>query len=420
MAFRPLLRPLPDDAAPSRSVALRRATDATALRLGRAVLGYLALMTAIITLAPFRFALRPVHGLTEIWNWTDVVMNVVMFVPFGFVYQLTRPRGAPPDWPRVVVLGGLLSAGIEIAQLFAPDRYPSLIDLVTNTAGAALGALLYTQLAKRLRSERAVLSFALELPLMALVYQLIPLCWLIGLGSAGMERRAMVLPIATFAGAILGTVHAAYMVPAARHDRGWLVAMALGWAAVSLVPGTRGDPALLAAGATLTVGVALLRSIATARVRRDHAQRRFELPTLRLVLPLFAAYLALSSLWPLGEADGVWRATWALTLPQLELSQLAVYRALEHIAAFTLVGYVIAEFYGRKEHTVFSSTPRVLGWSAGLSLLLEGARGWHPAHGASALTLLFTIGAAVFGGWLYILQRDHVRALVERRTVYGR
>jgi hypothetical protein len=38
----------------------------------------------------------------------------------------------------------------------------------------------------------------------------------------------------------------------------------------------------------------------------------------------------------------------------------------------------------------------------------------------TADTLLITIGAAVFGGWLYILQRDHVRALVERRTVYGR
>ena len=67
---------------------LRRAADQTALRLGRALLGYLALMVGTITLAPFDFQATPAHGWTTIWNRSDVVMNVLMFVPFGFAFQI--------------------------------------------------------------------------------------------------------------------------------------------------------------------------------------------------------------------------------------------------------------------------------------------------------------------------------------------
>ena len=395
----------------------RRTADFTALRLGRAVLGYLALVTSIITMAPFRFQWTPAHGLTSTWNWSDLVMNVLMFVPFGFVYQLTRPRGAPPDWPRVVILGAALSAAIETAQLFSPTRYTSLLDLATNTAGAALGAWLFARLARRLEDDTAVQSLALELPLMGLVYQLIPLCWLIGLGSDGGARRILVLPVAAFAGAILGTVHAAYLAPERRQDRRWLVALALGWVLVAVVPGARGDIGLIGAGATLTVGIALLRSIATARHRTIDARVRFELPTLRLVLPLFAAYLALSSLWPLDAVSPVWHWNVALAPAPVELTQPVVYRLLEHVAAFTLAGYVIAEFHGRDARGLRDTAPRVALWAGGISLLLEVARGWYPDTGASVLMWLFTVVAALFGGWLYLLQRDHVRALVDRRRL---
>jgi hypothetical protein len=92
-----------------------------------------------------------------------------------------------------------------------------------------------------------------------------------------------------------------------------------------------------------------------------------------------------------------------------------VFIALEHIAAFTLVGYIIAEFHGRRQRSDGNVMWRVLAWSGGLSLLLEVARGLHPAYGASALMLALTIAAAAFGGWLYQLQRDLIVALVTRR-----
>ena len=395
----------------------RRTADFTALRLGRAVLGYLALVTSIITMAPFRFQWTPAHGLTSIWNWSDLVMNVLLFVPFGFVYQLTRPRGAPPDWPRVVILGAALSGTIETLQLFSPTRYTSLLDLATNTAGAALGAWAFAQLARRLEDDTAVQSLALELPLMGLVYQLIPLCWLIGLGSEGGTRGIFVLPVAAFAGAVLGTVHAAYLAPERQQDRRWLVSLSLGWVIVAVVPGAGGDLDLIGAGATLTIGIALLRSIATTRDRATDVHRRFELPTLRLVMPWFAAYLALSSIWPLDTVTPTWQWIIALTPAPVELTQPVVYRLLEHVAAFTLAGYMIAEFHGRDARGLRDMAPRVAWWAGGISLLLELARGWYPDTGASVLLWMFTVVAALFGGWLYLLQRDHVRALVERRRL---
>lgn len=393
----------------------RRASDRTAFRLGRAILGYLCGITLIITLAPFRFSATPVHGLTNLWDWPDLMMNIVMFVPIGFVYQLTRPYGARVDWLRVLALGAVLSGVIELAQLFSAARYTSILDWVTNTAGAVLGAWIYSVALKRIEGPNTVRTLALELPLMGLVYLLIPLMWLTGLASDGGSRAWLTLPIVVFAAGILGTIYAAYIEPTRDVHRGWLIAAALLWYVVALLPGTIRQRELLLAGAALVVGVAWLRSLATSRYRERHYARRFEMPTLRLVLPLFAAFLALSSLWPLDAADGAWNAILPL-LPNEDANTTAVYVALEHVAAFTLVGYVIAEFHGRDLERYREIVMRVVLWGGGLTLLLEVARGFHPAYRASALMVIFTVSAAAFGGWLYQLQRDHVRALLTRRT----
>lgn len=378
------------------------------------MLGYLAAVTLIITLAPFRFASRPVHGLTGMWTWSDIVMNVLMFVPIGFVFQLTRPARSPVQWLRALALGAVLSAVIEVAQLFEVARFSSLIDVATNAAGAGVGAWLFRGIVWRIEGERAVRTLALELPLMGLVYVLIPLVWLQGLGSGGGTRMWLMLLVVAFAGGIIGTVHAAYVTTERKSSPVFLLAAVAVWYFVALLPGTIRDPQLVVAGAALIFGIAWLRSIATTRYRNTDRTRRFELPTLRLVLPLFAAYLALSSLWPLTDADGQWEFMSAL-LAGDDFTQNAIYVALEHVAAFTLVGYIIAEFYGRDLLRYRDIADRVLLWGGGISILLELARGFHPAYRASALMVVFTVGAATFGGWLYQLQREHVKALITRR-----
>ena len=393
---------------------LRRETDRTGARLGHALLGYLLAMMAIITMAPFRFATWPVHGLTDIWTPSDLIMNVVMFVPIGFLVQLTRPSGSLARWWHVLLLGAATSGCIEVAQLFEAERYSSLFDVATNAFGAMVGAVLYAVAINRMQGPSAARVLALELPLMGLVYLLVPLMWLAGLSSGGGSRAWLVLPIAAFAGGVLGTVHAAYLAPVRGVGRPWLLLSALLWFAVAMLPGRIRDPNILLVGAALTVGVAWMRSIATGRLRAQEGNRRFEQTTLRLVLPLFAAYLALSSLWPLNGADDAFRASVAFAGAGEVLTTTRVFLSLEHVAAFTLVGYIVAEFHGRELVHFRDIVARVVAWGGGVSLLLELTRGWHPQYGASVLMFLFTCTASAFGGLLYQLQRDHVRALLVR------
>ena len=108
--------------------------------------------------------------------------------------------------------------------------------------------------------------------------------------------------------------------------------------------------------------------------------------------------------------------TLALLPEGQRLTNAVIFRALEHIAAFTLTGYVIAEYHSRSLDRFRTVAPTVLGWAAALSGGLEVARGWHPGYGASALMFALTLIAAGLGGWLYVLQLTHVRALVAPRT----
>ena len=48
--------------------------------------------------------------------------------------------------------------------------------------------------------------------------------------------------------------------------------------------------------------------------------------------------------------------------------------------------------------------------------LLEGLRGFHPAHGASGLALLLAGAAGLYGGLIYRRQLALVRALLATRT----
>jgi VanZ family protein len=90
----------------------------------------------------------------------DMVQNVLLFAPFGVLGALALARGTPPRvnlvprgaprpmaglWRRagvVSILGAALSMAVETLQLFTSDRVTSLNDVITNTSGAAFGALI--------------------------------------------------------------------------------------------------------------------------------------------------------------------------------------------------------------------------------------------------------------------------------------
>lgn len=117
-----------------------------------------ALFVVYATLLPFQFLGDP--GLLREkarWiNWdprhlvngeptpvTDLVMNVVFFVPLGVIgFHAQRRRHAAVAVLRATGAGLLLTTAVETLQFFTPSRNPATSDLITNTLGAACGALL--------------------------------------------------------------------------------------------------------------------------------------------------------------------------------------------------------------------------------------------------------------------------------------
>ena len=70
----------------------------------------------------------------------QVLLNVIMTMPFGLLFPLTRDRRA--RFGATVFSCFLLSLGIELLQPFF-DRSSDVTDLITNVTGGALGYGLY-------------------------------------------------------------------------------------------------------------------------------------------------------------------------------------------------------------------------------------------------------------------------------------
>jgi VanZ family protein len=79
-------------------------------------------------------------GLTE---KKDIILNVILFLPFGALLFLHRAKRIPASRSVLAptLLGMLFSVVIETTQCFLPTRTPSLVDVFTNTLGALFGAI---------------------------------------------------------------------------------------------------------------------------------------------------------------------------------------------------------------------------------------------------------------------------------------
>jgi VanZ family protein len=106
------------------------------------------------SLYPWEFRhgpLPPVGSMFYSWNalvadrfsLRDVLINVVLYIPVGFFGHLACARNnAITRFAGPVVLGGVLSTAMEVVQLFTPRRQSSVVDVVANTAGTAVGVML--------------------------------------------------------------------------------------------------------------------------------------------------------------------------------------------------------------------------------------------------------------------------------------
>jgi glycopeptide antibiotics resistance protein len=119
------------------------------------LLPVLLLVTAFIvygSLYPWQFHAARIPGspleiLLSSWSLDfnryelrDIAVNLVLYIPFGascYLWLIRRPLWLKLSVP--VGLAALLSSSIEMIQLFDAKRVCSMIDVLTNVTGAAIG-----------------------------------------------------------------------------------------------------------------------------------------------------------------------------------------------------------------------------------------------------------------------------------------
>ncbi len=79
------------------------------------------------------------------WSYCkNVLINVSGFVPLGFFFcaYFSLVRRLDRAVLATIVLGGVVSVTIEVLQAFLPTRDSGMTDIITNTLGTGIGAML--------------------------------------------------------------------------------------------------------------------------------------------------------------------------------------------------------------------------------------------------------------------------------------
>jgi glycopeptide antibiotics resistance protein len=381
--------------------------------LSYALLIYMCIIVVLITLIPFDFRLPREFIITGSTNFADFTTNIFFFIPVGFLFRLSRRQSKDILCLNALIFGLLLSSAIEFTQVFIPGRYTQLIDVITNGLGAWFGAILFVLLKGQLSGERAGKLFSLELPLMNLVYLLIPLMWLNGLATGEEAARLwLLLLLGLFGTGVFCSISIYRFRNTGAFSFAKLSFFVMSWFLVATLPVLLKFPMQIA---IFTISVGIIAPIIARIPKADKGdkadERRFELPTLKRILPLFGLYLLLLAIWPttLPVDD------WQLNIHFQELTfhdRIAfTFRFIEFVAAFTLLGYMMAEMRGRSSE----SAGRTLAWIflAALisSIIIEIIRGYPPLLRSNILEIVFITAAALYGGVIYRLHLSSIRSL---------
>lgn len=312
--------------------------DPAARRLGWLLLGYLAGVVALILLAPFRLDPALLAGASwepaRATEFRDVVLNVVLFLPLGFL--LERVRGGRLGVAGIMLAAAGVALAAESIQLMIPGRYAALSDILANATGAGLGAYLSRTVRRRIAADAALAGrLFLDLPLVGLCWLIVPLIWLLALTLPDQRQ----VPVAGALALAVGVALAAAGRSGGAARWPLLAPMAAGWAVIALSPLlVRDPPAAGVAVAALAVGF-----VAGDRWwgRASRTERRVEPGTILVVALLLLPWLVTTD--PAAGSLG-WHGDGVTT----RLGALAV---LERLVGCTVIGYALAEWRGRVRTT---------------------------------------------------------------------
>jgi VanZ family protein len=120
-------------------------------RLPLTLAGVYTLLVLYASLHPFSgwhdSGIEPLAFLAAGWpryfTGFDLTVNALAYLPLGFLWAAALSRSVAPVLAILLVTLGSagFSLGIEALQNYLPSRVPSNLDLVSNAAGALLGAL---------------------------------------------------------------------------------------------------------------------------------------------------------------------------------------------------------------------------------------------------------------------------------------
>ena len=372
--------------------------------LGAALLAHMVGLALIGTLFPFQFD-WPIHWLmTYGWDRMDVAANVLLFLPLGFFFCMARWNAPRQSALSVLWIGALMSLGIESAQLFLAERVASLVDVAANATGAWMGATLFERLQSRLHLHGQRISrHALALPVMGLIYLLVPLLWLNALAAPGQPPRVYLALLLGLCGAtVLGGIQRHHFSPAGVLTPPRMAAGAMLWFLGGVFPALVVQPQEFGVAA-MAVGI-LTWWYGSRPLSLSSTDRRFEVPVLQRAVPVYAVYLMLLALIPLIDRTGTWNLSLGFPVVVTKGTSIENLHFLEQAAACLLLGYMVAEWRGRAVRSFRAALPRVMRWGVTIVLVLEGMEGWRADHGASIASALVLLAAVVSGAWLYYLQ----------------
>jgi VanZ family protein len=363
----------------------------------------------LFTLAPFDYSFTNLNSLNDFFGWelNDSIKNIILFIPFGFLLFPILPESR--KYIYATLFGFLFSSFIEFNQIFIPTRSPGFNDIVTNSTGALLGCIGHGYIKNYIRKKSETLLH-LGIPVMNIVFLMIPLLWLSSFAAGYEVNRLGFLLLLGIAGAILISEIYINRLPDKKIIYLFLFNFLLSaWYLIGVFPSLVKYPKRIIFFMLLINLIAFFRMNFGSKIKND---KRFELKTLNKIIPIFILYVLLLSQWPLSMPEKSFQFTWLTDYKLQRHYILSVYRYVEYFTAFAIVGYLLSQYINRSKNQKHKSR-RVLVWILVLTILLELVRGFHPRYGATIENVVVTFAWGLFGAMIYLMQLDYFKFVKE-------